>query len=995
MSKETLFSKVYLPKVLEKLNENPTVFKEFEIRFEQLTKSSRKHTPIDPSTFFRLKKYLIEKYGTPTETHSEDKIQNGLRQSLIAQPDGSEKLVTIEKKNIWNSKYDDRTTSRPFDLFDQLGLKLSLSTEIDVSQGEFKDPDIIRTKNRFTWKDSMFQFDLTQVTSAEKRKPTETTWEFEIELLHPLFADINRKISLEERTMLQDVMNRLYMQVLTMLKVVNNTDIVYSSKEKKLVDDFLQENLNRGGRNADAFVVRARNVKYEDLIWGGIVGGPVQYTVTPKASGFRAFLVIHGYGVWLVYPGNQYCLIEKAPTDPEKYKEWKWFPFRGTVIDGEDVEPENRKKDKSYSEIKHYYLPFDTLYFAGEDVRNKTLTERQRYCDRIRNAVGSNTTLVLKTKPYLPIGKTSEDFFATMKNIFELTDVLEYETDGVVFTPINSEYNPIDFRVKESDRVLTKTPDICKWKPKDEYTIDLKVKQSVSKRGLYSSKGDEDVEFLGDDWNPFDPEIQVDWYHPMFANIPNNAIVEFGPKINSDGQRVLIDEKVILSPMRIREDKPYANSEKTAISTWKDLNDPILEETLLGKTTRLLRKYHNRVKKNLLNVPGSDNHLIDIGSGQGGDISKMRNFSKILAIEPNEKNMKEFRRRLSQQPDSVRNKFATLVSGGEEYEKILQSVMATFGTSFGLKPLYISMMLSLSFFWKSTEMLQQLANTINVIKEEYYRRVPKELKGKNTVKFLFLTIEGSRTKRMFEEYGESVNLNDALFNLKDDVVYIDFPNTIVENQVEYLVNLSELREITDMKVKYEKDADEEKLLSENEKIFTSMYVYGEYDLPNKSIYIFRKEEEKIEVPEDIEVQEEPENLMNPSEVGLEISSTLFACIFEALREDKSIPIQVEHVLLYRKEISEAITKPNPFDAERRSIFESAGNGFLMKIDPDVDFAKAWIFSDNELTPEYVSWLPDVIGSNLVINGMEYTTTLPSSVTVYLDYEPMLNIYTLK
>jgi hypothetical protein len=85
---------------------------------------------------------------------------------------------------------------------------------------------------------------------------------------------------------------------------------------------------------------------------------------------------------------------------------------------------------------------------------------------------------------------------------------------------------------------------------------------------LFASKGDENIPFKGDDWNSFDAETQVDWYDPMFSQIPNYTIVEFGPKLNSDGKRMYTDDeetKLILKPIRIRPDKLYANGVGTAI----------------------------------------------------------------------------------------------------------------------------------------------------------------------------------------------------------------------------------------------------------------------------------------------------------------------------------------------------------------------------------------------------------------------------------------------
>lgn len=1017
MSNQNFLFKSYVQTIIQRIDSQKSVNKEFEVRFQQLTKDLRVQkeagrseydTPIEASTFFRLKDYFFDKLGTPIETHSEDKTKSGLRQSTITTEDGHEKLLTIQKNRLWDSKDFDYQNSSRFNLFNELGIKLSLASETEVESKEFKDPDIIRNKHRFTWKDNLFQYDLTQVTSTLKGKQTESVWEFEIELISGLLQERNNTLSEEEKETVYVLFYKLYLKTLELIKVINNTDMVYKRSEKNSLQRYVNDTVNAGRYQFDEFITKPRNLKIYDVVYGALVGGKFDYTVTPKAEGLRKFLVVHDYGVWLMFPGKEYCLVEKAPNNPDQYKEWKWFPFRGTILDGEDIRPENRRYG-SYKDVKHMFLPFDTLVYRGEDVRDETLAQRQKHCDILRNKVGSSASLVIEMKPFIPLGRSSDEFFKAMKQVFDMEKKLNYDTDGVVFTPINAPYNPGNQNVKKHLRNLTNFADICKWKPADRYTIDMRVIQTPEKRGVYTSKGNINEEFVGDERNTFDPELQIDWYDPLFYKVPNFTIVEFGPKLNSDGKRVYAENGgIILKPILVREDKPYANGSRTALDVWEDLNSPIQEKTLKGDSLQLVRKYHNQVKKDLLeSVKGDDNHLVDIGFGRGGDITKMRKFSKILAIEPNHENMKEAKERLSKKSKDIQNKFAFLEAGGEEFEKIIESVRATFGNDFGRKPLYISMMLSLSFFWKSKTMLQQLANTINLIKEEYYKSVPKDLKNVNHVKFLFMTIEGHKVVKLLKEHNNSIQLNEAFLSLSSqgtsqdsEVVYIDFPGTIVENQTEYPVILSELRDLTDMTIIYEKEANQEKLLSENEKKFTSLYIYGEYDLPNKPIYLFRSME-KLKISESEETIVIPEDLESENSLEIPKNNTLFQALFQALRikdsleSEKDQMIKPEYVLLYRKEISEAIDKVNPYSLEGKTIFESAGDGFLEKISIDNEHAKAWIMSDNELPPEYISWIPDIIGSNLNINGIEYKTSFPSSNTINLDYEPTIKVYTLK
>jgi hypothetical protein len=124
-------------------------------------------------------------------------------------------------------------------------------------------------------------------------------------------------------------------------------------------------------------------------------------------------------------------------------------------------------------------------------------------------------------------------------------------------------------------------------------------------------------------------------------------------------------------------------------------------------------------------------------------------------------------------------------------------------------------------------MLKDLIKTIDKIKEYYY-----ENGGKDSVKILFLTIEGERALNLLKKY--DYKIKNSAFNMSYDEesgeVSIDIKNTIVKEQTEYLVNLEELKELLNAKSMYIKDANEERFLSPIEKEFTSMYVYGNIEI---------------------------------------------------------------------------------------------------------------------------------------------------------------------
>ena len=57
-----------------------------------------------------------------------------------------------------------------------------------------------------------------------------------------------------------------------------------------------------------------------------------------------------------------------------------------------------------------------------------------------------------------------------------------------------------------------------------------------------------------------------------------------------------------------------------------------------------MSKYHNRIKQNILNE--YKGNLLDIGSGNGGDIHKWKHFWKIAWVEPDNVKLKNLKERI-------------------------------------------------------------------------------------------------------------------------------------------------------------------------------------------------------------------------------------------------------------------------------------------------------------------------------------------------------------
>lgn len=295
-----------------------------------------------------------------------------------------------------------------------------------------------------------------------------------------------------------------------------------------------------------------------------------------------------------------------------------------------------------------------------------------------------------------------------------------------------------------------------------------------------------------------------------------------------------------LSPVLIRKDKELPNEKNVADDIWESIINPIELDTLMGNSTQLLRKYHNRIKKRLLTgevkgIPFIGGNLLDLGSGAGGDVTKWKKYDKIICVEPHFGYVPELIRRIKEtygfeakvyksQVESYESidKIVVLNTGAEDHELISYHVNKFFNGRCNV----ISSMLSLSFFWgkdlKSS--YQGLIKTVN----------------KNLAKggyFIYLTIDGDLITQLFDPLlkGPSIKSLNLLggkisleYNGEDKQLYIDLPGSVtVSKQTESLVFLDDLR----LSLMNYKDigwyrADQELYMNTSERMLSSLYSYG-------------------------------------------------------------------------------------------------------------------------------------------------------------------------
>jgi len=804
---------------------------EIEAKFASFQKDLR-------HDFFRLTNRFPIKLDT-TE-RSIVQINGEVRQIQTLSHVGREAEVHYEEKKRLNT-----LMIQPYQIKIALAVEIPV-TSFSISKGSSVDrKPIFRYRERSSFPISpVSRLDLT-ILYDDDTFSNQIGYEVELEFTGKTGADLKGWIS----------------DLPIIFRALHGTNETYTRQARNRVDQtvgsLLHTDLRSKGpsRIRKRDLVTSRNIKAKDLVSGGIVpaaypkGTPnssVSYTVTYKADGVRHLLIISDTGIWLINPPNDYNLLLAPSRGISPFLS----NYRTTVFDGELI-------DRPDSPKGYYYLVFDTLIMKDRDVRTLTYLQRLnllRYLLQDLIPIHHITDLIKITGKRT--AKTDiHTFFPLVNQFLDAAGDLPYQTDGLIFTPNEAPYFLPASLLDPSRRDLTRAPDICKWKPPKDITIDFTVyrseeltyKSSVKYLlGSYDPDQKKDVIFQGDQRNPLTEDL-LDF--STFPDIPDGAVVEFEWFLRPSPEGTGYPSKIVLRPRKFRPDKLSGNRLSVALDNWRDIFDPITEDDLRGRTIRFVRTYHNKVKERLYafihqKFP-TGLALLDIGTGRGGDIEKWRLLgprSVIIGVEPNGSNRAECLARLDRKKNLIQETpdkryfnrltgkmepdfcpdLKVVQTGGEDTTGIVQTIRTYIQDE---KVDVVTSMLSLSFFFQSDDFLDRLVQTlVATVKPGGY--------------FIFFTIDGATLSELLHPvflrsdrtWVNEINVADVTFRLEGkNGVNVVIPGTIVEDQHEFLVDLSRLAgklRPYGFLLGEVRRAEDEPFLSPDAKVYSSLYSYG-------------------------------------------------------------------------------------------------------------------------------------------------------------------------
>ena len=656
-------------------------------------------------------------------------------------------------------------------------LKFTMVSENNQETQEPLKYDFLRKKKRKSYQKDNFSIDITEILDENKV-------ELEVEVLKAKDFDFAK---------LNNLLEYIF--------------IILFGDNPDLISDFtiaMGRKENTISKVQDLFS-KARDLEYRDLTHNGILQ---PFTISPKADGKTAFLYFNEKATYLVYVNS------------EEY--FKIAPCNKNLVNslfvGEIIESNKLKK---HIQEEFLFLPYDCLRFKNEDIRYRNYLIRYKNCQNLYNKNIGN--LLIEEKKLITYQENTSSFNQAIIDIYKIMPKLDYHTDGIILTPINSPYvtagqlESVSSRNK-INRVLSEYLDVIKYKLPDDLTIDFLVKED----GPHTNKG----LFKGSKIFP------VKDYSFQIPKEMIGDVVEFKP--HQEGDKIIYK----FERNRTKDDgKKNPNNFRVADILWRLRHKPIDLSVLEGRDIKLMRRYHNQIKSRI--IEKLSGFVVDIGSGNGADMPKYlenKNIKDVLFIEPNPEFLEEFKRRKSQER-LYGKEYRIVKGGGEDTALIIQNIKEAILPKIKNKDdnLNINMMISLSFFWKDKEFLKSLANTILSIKNLYYQN---DFQG--DVYFNFLSIEGKSLKKLFSEKGNQIKLNNIYIRkVSDNEVFINIKESkTVKDQTEYFVYLDQLFDLIDFEEVYQKelknDDPNDYILSKNEEIYSSLFVYGSRKFVDKS-----------------------------------------------------------------------------------------------------------------------------------------------------------------
>ena len=459
---------------------------------------------------------------------------------------------------------------------------------------------------------------------------------------------------------------------------------------------------------------------------------------------------------------------------------------------------------------KWKFLVFDVLSF-GKNNTTELYAERMKFAEKaIRKIKAENFTAEIK--PIYPVSENPFELFLDLISKRKVkTGDISWENDGLIFTPAKATYIP------KGHPMNTKGTLTFKWKPKRLLTIDLMIYKSI--KTLLAKGTQSELSEILSYWNGniLLREDMIDKIYEFRWDQSEEFDGEFG-----------------FVPVRERPDKRQPNSDETIKSVWRSIFSGFDEDVLSGKSLKLMRVYHQKVKKSIISSLSHNSVHLDIGSGAGGDLFSFKvlasQFKKIYSIEPDQKNAIEFLKRLynkssddktlidvSSNNNKGRSRINFINAEGQETFLIIPKIQEEVQS--------VTMFNVLTFFDPDSIDFFKLMRTIT-----------KVLK-RDIGTFDLIVFDGKKLMSYLGEKKFFSTRNLQIKVLSEKKIYIKLKGSIVRGQEEFLIDTKILKERIKsfgFRCVTEYYLNEEEMMSDEEKWLSSLYKVMRFSYDGKN-----------------------------------------------------------------------------------------------------------------------------------------------------------------
>jgi len=355
------------------------------------------------------------------------------------------------------------------------------------------------------------------------------------------------------------------------------------------------------------------------------------FYVSLKIDGLRHLLIVSNIGTFLCTLDNTYIRAGPPSCPEETY-----------ILDCEV--------------LNNTIYVFDVIYNSSKDVSKLEFSKRYKSI-KLPEVYNFYKILWKQFIPLYPV--TSEPMYTRDGEINFIQDNEKYFDDIIKSLLNKSKSRGFDGLIFQEDTIVTsnkiiktyKTANVYKWKPRFSNTIDLSMKFSLCNKNCEKMSWVDEYTFN----NTFIGEVYKIRQLYISKYPCSKILLPYGTSFDLSNFVIetYIDkdtyEKEIPSiiPFKIRFDKVYPNTIKVIDSCVYLLKNPILSTDFLGKDLMFAKRISNLAKFSILSQFATDKIILDIGSGQGGDIKKWEHAKpkKIIAFEPNQVKLHEFKSR--------------------------------------------------------------------------------------------------------------------------------------------------------------------------------------------------------------------------------------------------------------------------------------------------------------------------------------------------------------